>query len=91
MLLPIAELEALSGPIDYRHTFLDMRSIQVEPSNFTQAGTTCKPAMGFAFAAGTTDGERVVIDEWWRVMEIAGCGSAVTAILTLTPVPLPNL
>lgn len=34
-----------------------MRNIQVEASNFTRAGTTCKPAMGFAFAAGTTDGE----------------------------------
>lgn len=50
------DLEALSGAIEYRHTFLDMRNIQVEASNFTRAGTTCKPAMGFAFAAGTTDG-----------------------------------
>jgi len=33
-----------------------MRNITVQESNFTRAGQTCKPAMGFAFAAGTTDG-----------------------------------
>ena len=57
--LPVlpAGLEELDGPIDFRHAFLDMRGIRVAASNFTQAGTTCKPAMGFAFAAGTTDGE----------------------------------
>jgi neutral ceramidase len=48
----------LRGPIDFRHAFLDMRSISVAATNFTRSGTTCKPAMGFAFAAGTTDGER---------------------------------
>jgi hypothetical protein len=37
--------------------FLDMRGRQVEGSAFTHAGSTCLPAMGFAFAAGTTDGE----------------------------------
>jgi hypothetical protein len=57
--LPVlpAGLEELGGPVDFRHAFLDMRGIRVAASNFTQAGTTCKPAMGFAFAAGTTDGE----------------------------------
>jgi neutral ceramidase len=47
---------AVSGPIEYRHMFLDMRNLVVEESNFTRPGTACKPAMGFAFAAGTTDG-----------------------------------
>ncbi|GAB4823044.1 hypothetical protein N2152v2_010090 [Parachlorella kessleri] len=46
----------VSGPIDYRHAFLDMRSIQVEASEHTREGKTCLPAMGMAFAAGTTDG-----------------------------------
>ena len=36
--------------------FLDMSSIIVEASNFTRAGRTCRAAMGFSFAAGTTDG-----------------------------------
>lgn len=33
-----------------------MRNITVKESLFTRAGKTCKPAMGFSFAAGTTDG-----------------------------------
>ncbi len=36
--------------------FLDMSSVVVEASNFTRAGRTCRAAMGFSFAAGTTDG-----------------------------------
>jgi hypothetical protein len=47
---------AVSGPIDFRHTFLDMRGIQVAASEHTREGRTCLPAMGMAFAAGTTDG-----------------------------------
>ncbi len=47
----------LSGPIESRHMFLDMRNIQITPSPFTpRGGRSCLPAMGFAFAAGTTDG-----------------------------------
>jgi hypothetical protein len=46
----------LAGDIDFRHAFLDMSAISVESSNYTQAGKTCRAAMGFSFAAGTTDG-----------------------------------
>lgn len=46
-----------AGSIDYRHSFVDMTKIEVQASNWTQLGKTCKPAMGFGFAAGTTDGE----------------------------------
>ena len=46
-----------AGDIDYRHAFLDMSSITVSASNHTRAGATCRAAMGFSFAAGTTDGE----------------------------------
>ncbi len=46
----------VAGPIDYRHAFVDMPTVQVQASNWTQVGKTCKPAMGFGFAAGTTDG-----------------------------------
>ncbi len=33
-----------------------MSAITVAPSNYTRAGQTCRAAMGFSFAAGTTDG-----------------------------------
>jgi neutral ceramidase len=53
---PLA-VEYLSGPIESRHMFLDMRNIQITKTPFTpRGGRTCIPAMGFAFAAGTTDG-----------------------------------
>ena len=46
------------GPVEYRHAFLDMSAVVVAASNATRAGRTCRPAMGFSFAAGTTDGAR---------------------------------
>ncbi|KAK1297815.1 Neutral ceramidase [Acorus calamus] len=51
--------EQLKGRIDYRHTHLDFSQIEVTvPSSGggTQVVKTCPAAMGFAFAAGTTDG-----------------------------------
>ena len=45
-----------AGPVESRHAYLDMSNIEVHASNYTRAGRTCKPAMGFSFAAGTTDG-----------------------------------
>ena len=56
----------LAGDIDYRHAFLDMSGITVAASNHTRAGTTCRAAMGFSFAAGTTDGERLNAMGWLR-------------------------
>lgn len=50
----------LSGPVDFRHVFLDMGNVTVQPSPWTRAGRTCPPAMGMSFAAGTTDGERSI-------------------------------
>eukprot|EP00731_Ephydatia_muelleri_P030762 Em0022g276a len=44
----------VSGPVDYRHQFVDMTNI-----NLVVNGTnvhTCPTAMGYSFAAGTTDG-----------------------------------
>lgn len=49
----------LAGDIDFRHAFLDMSTISVEASNHTRAGKTCRAAMGFSFAAGTTDGAQM--------------------------------
>jgi neutral ceramidase len=45
-----------AGGVSYRHRFVDMTKVVVEESNFTRAGKTCPAAMGFSFAAGTTDG-----------------------------------
>ena len=47
----------LAGPIDFRHAFLDMTSVEVAEGPHTRAGRTCPAAMGFSFAAGTTDGQ----------------------------------
>ncbi|EFC45983.1 predicted protein [Naegleria gruberi] len=48
----------LSGPIDFRHTHLNMSDITVGPkyTSTGQVGKTCKGALGYSFAAGTTDG-----------------------------------
>lgn len=45
----------LSGPVDFRHTYVDMSKVEVQV-NATTKVKTCKPAMGYSFAAGTTDG-----------------------------------
>ncbi|XP_046569585.1 neutral ceramidase-like [Haliotis rubra] len=44
----------LSGPVDFRHSYVDMTDVAVEVNGTTVK--TCKPAMGYSFAAGTTDG-----------------------------------
>ncbi|KAH9307351.1 hypothetical protein KI387_035262 [Taxus chinensis] len=53
--------ELLSGKISYRHVYLDFSKIEVkltlaEPGNLESVVKTCPAAMGFSFAAGTTDG-----------------------------------
>ncbi|GFX42478.1 neutral ceramidase 2 [Trichonephila clavipes] len=45
----------ISGPIGFAHQFIDMSNQTVRLNKTTNA-TTCKPAMGYSFAAGTTDG-----------------------------------
>ncbi|KAI9599014.1 Neutral/alkaline nonlysosomal ceramidase [Syncephalis fuscata] len=47
--------KVLSGPVDFRHMYLDMSNAPFTYDNGT-TGTTCPAAMGYAFAAGTTDG-----------------------------------
>lgn len=51
----------VAGPIDFRHAFLDMTNIQVKEGPHTRAGRTCPAAMGFSFAAGTTDGQPALV------------------------------
>ncbi|CAL1402192.1 unnamed protein product [Linum trigynum] len=51
--------EELTGEIDYRHAYLDFSQLDVmvpKQGGGTEAVKTCPAAMGFAFAAGTTDG-----------------------------------
>ncbi|KAA8549353.1 hypothetical protein F0562_001037 [Nyssa sinensis] len=51
--------EELKGEVDYRHTYLDFSKLEVKLSKSgggSELVKTCPAAMGFAFAAGTTDG-----------------------------------
>ncbi|KAK3164819.1 hypothetical protein QOZ80_1AG0025230 [Eleusine coracana subsp. coracana] len=51
--------EEIQGKVDYRHTYLDFSQLEVNLPTSTggqQVIKTCPAAMGFAFAAGTTDG-----------------------------------
>jgi len=48
----------LSGGVDYRHQYFNMENLTVS-AQWTSTGqnaTTCNAAMGYSFAAGTTDG-----------------------------------
>lgn len=47
--------EDITGPVDYRHTFVDMRQVNITDSKGVKK-QLCSPAMGYSFAAGTTDG-----------------------------------
>jgi hypothetical protein len=48
----------VTGAVGGRHVWVDMTNVTVEPGKFNGPGKTCPAAMGFAFAAGTTDGGR---------------------------------
>lgn len=45
----------ITGSIDYRHTFIDMPNLKVKLNDSSEV-QLCSPAMGYSFAAGTTDG-----------------------------------
>lgn len=55
--------------------FITISDTEVEASEFTRAGHTCLGAMGYSFAAGTTDGER------YRMLLVVG--SKVGSILAV--------
>ncbi|CAA6655087.1 unnamed protein product [Spirodela intermedia] len=46
--------EQVKGSVDYRHKYIDFSQLKVTIGD--QVVKTCPAAMGFAFAAGTTDG-----------------------------------
>ena len=47
--------EQIKGKVDFRHAYIDFSQLKVNLSN-SEVVKTCPAAMGFAFAAGTTDG-----------------------------------
>ena len=46
--------QQVSGPVQFRHSFVDFSDIAVNVSG--KISHTCPAAMGASFAAGTTDG-----------------------------------
>lgn len=50
--------EPLKGKVDYRHTYLDFSNLEVSlpKARGGELVKTCPAALGFSFAAGTTDG-----------------------------------
>ncbi|KGN65777.1 neutral ceramidase 2 [Cucumis sativus] len=51
--------EQLTGKVDFRHSYVDFSHLEVslnKQGGVTEVVKTCPAAMGFAFAAGTTDG-----------------------------------
>ncbi|XP_027334513.1 neutral ceramidase 1-like [Abrus precatorius] len=50
--------EEIEGEVDFRHAYIDFSQLEVTISNqgASEVVKTCPAAMGFAFAAGTTDG-----------------------------------
>ncbi|GJU73028.1 neutral ceramidase 2 [Tanacetum coccineum] len=46
----------LKGKVGYRHSYIDFSDLSVRFSNVNESVRTCPAAMGFAFAARTTDG-----------------------------------
>ena len=48
--------EQLRGAVDYRHTYVNFPLLNVTVEGEKEKVRLCVPAMGYAFAAGTTDG-----------------------------------
>lgn len=48
--------EIISGPLDFRHSFVKMEGLEVKFSSGKASKRLCNAAMGYSFAAGTTDG-----------------------------------
>ena len=49
----------VTGPIDYRHSYVQMEGLKVNVTDMVgnkKETILCTPAMGYSFAAGTTDG-----------------------------------
>ena len=53
--MSVADQQRLYGEVAYRHSFIDMSNVTVVLPNNTMV-KTCPAALGYSFAAGTTDG-----------------------------------
>merc|ERR1719259_1124921 len=51
----VDDSEELAGPVQYKHQWINMGNYSVTLAD-GQSVKTCKPALGYSFAAGTTDG-----------------------------------
>ncbi|NP_001123830.1 N-acylsphingosine amidohydrolase (non-lysosomal ceramidase) 2 [Xenopus tropicalis] len=49
----------LEKKVDFAHQWVDMSNVTVQ-LNGTHSATTCKPALGYSFAAGTIDGPGLI-------------------------------
>ena len=49
----------LTEEIDYRYIYVNVSDVVIENSNGSRR--TCRPAMGYSFAAGTTDGNQQLV------------------------------
>jgi neutral ceramidase len=49
------DTESLAGSVAFRHSFIDMSNLTVTLESGEEV-RTCPAALGYAFAAGTTDG-----------------------------------
>lgn len=59
----------VDGPVDYRHLFVNMSDVTIESDDDSTVKRTCRPAMGYGFAAGTTGSLHLApcglsLDEW---------------------------
>ena len=54
--LMAAATETISGTIDYRQSFVKMVGLNVSIARESRTTLLCKSAVGYSFAAGTTDG-----------------------------------
>ncbi|XP_060096804.1 neutral ceramidase [Heteronotia binoei] len=53
--LSSSAFEEIRGPLSSAHQWVDMSNVTVQ-LNATHSAKTCKPALGYSFAAGTMDG-----------------------------------
>lgn len=62
-----------TGLVEFRHVWIDMSNVTVQLEG-NKTGTTCRPAMGQSFAAGTTDGPVILLVIILFTLYTKGCG-----------------
>ncbi len=86
--------EIVRGGVDFRHEFVEMDKVNIDP-RFTdgQPHTTCPPAIGVSMLAGTADGEGVgkqgvTCDTVSRVLPAFVCEMLTTSCQGAKPIAL---